>query len=67
MTDRLTIRLVITFIGIFALVGLAGIIWLIDEGTAGVDLAIIAGPTGVALGALGSMLAHTSSTPNPPS
>lgn len=52
------VMLVATFLGLFAIIGLAGIIWLvaqyeIDAGT----MAVIVSPTSAAIGALGGVLA----------
>lgn len=60
MGDRWTERAVVVMLGVFALVGLGGLIWLIDHGsvTDAALLAIIAGPTGTALGSLGTLLAR---------
>lgn len=62
MTDNFTVRAVVMLLGVFALVGLVGLIWLIDHGSVSdaALLAIIAGPTGTALGSLGTLLARTS-------
>lgn len=61
MTDRFTVRAVVIFLGVGMLVGLIGLIWLV--GTTSVKdaalLAVIAGPTGTALGSLGTLLART--------
>lgn len=61
MTDRFTVRAVVCFLGVGMLVGLIGLIWLV--GTTSVKdaalLAVIAGPTGTALGSLGTLLART--------
>lgn len=61
MTDRFTVRAVVCFLGSATLLGLGGLIWLV--GTTNVKdaalLAVVAGPTGTALGALGTMLAST--------
>lgn len=57
------------FLGSATLLGMAGLIWLV--GTTAVKdaalLAVVAGPTGTALGALGTMLASTRTvdTPSP--
>lgn len=63
MTDRFTVRAVVCFLGVGMLVGLIGLIWLV--GTTSVKdaalLAVIAGPTGTALGSLGTLLARTGS------
>ena len=61
--DRFTVRAVVCFLGVGMLVGLLGLIWLV--GTTSVKdaalLAVIAGPTGTALGSLGTLLARTGS------
>lgn len=59
MTQQRTVLVVVLALAGFALVGLGGLIYLVDAGTAPEAIAIIAGPTGVALGALGSMLNST--------
>lgn len=62
MTDRFTVRAVVVFLGAGMLTGLLGLIWLVgrtDVRDAAL-LAVIAGPTGTALGALGTLLARTS-------
>lgn len=60
MHDEFSERAVVLFLGTFALFGLGGLIWLIDHGSVSdaALLAIIAGPTGGALGALGTLLAR---------
>lgn len=63
MTDRFTVRAVVLLLGAFALIGLGGLIWLIGGAKNATDatlLAVVAGPTGTALGALGTLLARTS-------
>lgn len=67
MTDRLTVVMVVTFLGVSTLVGLGGLIWLVGrlEVKDAALLAIIAGPTGTALGALGTLLASTRTGPMP--
>ena len=59
--DRFVVRAVVIFLGVGMLVGLFGLIWLV--GTTSVKdaalLAVIAGPTGTALGSLGTLLART--------
>lgn len=66
MTDSFVVRAVVLLLGAFALIGLAGLIFLVWSGTAGSDLAIVGGPTGVALGALGALLVSTRVGPTPP-
>jgi hypothetical protein len=61
MTNKGTVFLVVAFLGIATLLGMGGLIWLV--GTTDVKdaalLAIVAGPTGTALGALSTLLAST--------
>ncbi len=67
-TAKSTVNLVIVTLGIFALVALVGVLWLTDNGTDATSIAVIVGPMGVALGAVGGVLASTR-TPvpaNPP-
>jgi hypothetical protein len=68
VTDRLTVLAVVMFIGIATLVGMGGLIWLV--GTTDVQdaatLAVIAGPTGTALGILGTLLVSTRTVPAEP-
>lgn len=59
MTSKLTVNLVVIALGVFLLAALGGIVYLIDQGTPVSDVAVIAGPLGVALGALASILAST--------
>lgn len=66
MTDTFTVRAVVLMLGLFALLGLGGLVWLVDHGVDGDQLAIIAGPTGTALGALGAVLVSTRSAGDPP-
>lgn len=67
MTDRFTVRAVVVFLGVFALLGLLGLLWLIHGGADPQLLAIPAGLAGTALGALGTLLASTSSSHGDPS
>lgn len=75
MTDKFTVNAVVVFLGSGMMLGLAGLIWLVSRGHGDpAALAVVAGPTGTALGALGTLLARTSSNPedgvritNPPS
>lgn len=64
MPDRFTVRAVIIFLGVFALVGLIGTLWLIDHDADGADLTVVAGLTGGALGSLGTILATTKAGPS---
>ncbi len=56
---------VVLLVGSFALVGLAGTIWLIDRDRAAESVAIISGLTGTALGALAALLVSTRSSAEP--
>lgn len=68
MTDKGTVRMVVGFLGAAVLIGLIGLIWLVGKTDVrdAATLAIIAGPTGVALGSLGTMLASTRTVAEPP-
>lgn len=63
MTDRTTVRMVVGFLGAFALVGMMGLIWLVGHDTPGETLALIGTPTGTALGALGMVLSSARTDP----
>jgi hypothetical protein len=52
-------RAVIFFLGVFALGGLSGVIWLLHEKVSGEAVALVSGLTGTALGALGGLLSQT--------
>lgn len=67
MQDRFVVRSVVVFLGVATLIGLMGLIWLVDQGKASdaALLAVVAGPTGSALGALSALLVHTGSEPTP--
>lgn len=58
-TDARTVLAVVVLLGTVTLLGLAGLIWLADHDADAALLAVIAGPTGVALGALSGLLATT--------
>lgn len=58
-TDARTILAVVLLLGAVTLVGLSGLIYLAASGGDAVLLAVVAGPTSAALGALGSVLATT--------
>lgn len=62
MTDRRVVLIVVVMLGVFALGGLAALTWLVHGKTPGDQLAIIAGPMGVALGALSAVLVSTRTT-----
>lgn len=65
MTDRRVVLIVVLMLGTFALGGLGALTWLVHGKTPGDQLAIIAGPMGVALGALSAVLVSTR-TQDPP-
>lgn len=66
-TDRFTVRAVVIFLGVGMLTGLVGLIVLVARGGSDAAmLGIIAGPTGTALGALGTLLARTTVEPLQP-
>lgn len=62
MTSKTTVLAVVVSVAIFAILGLAGAVFLIDQGTDAALVALVTTPMGVALGALASMLASTRST-----
>lgn len=63
MTDRRIPLLVIIFLGVFALLGLAGTVWLIDHARDASNIAIVSGLTGTALGGLAGILSSVRSGP----
>lgn len=66
MTDGRVVLAVVILLGVFALGGLAGTVWLIAVGADAAPVAIVSGLTGTALGLVGSLLSSTkSSTPTP--
>lgn len=66
MTDGRVVLAVVVLLGVFALGGLAGTIWLVAVGGDAALVASVSGLTGTALGSIGSMLSSTkSSTPTP--
>lgn len=60
-TSKTTINLVVIFLGVFALAALGAVTYLIDQNASAANVAIIVGPMGVALGAVGGVLASTRS------
>lgn len=67
MTDRFTVRAVVFFLGLITMLGM-GALWHLVATTEVRDaalLAILAGPTGTALGALATLLARTGSDTQP--
>lgn len=68
MTDRFTVRAVVCFLGVITMLGIAAL-WHLVATTEVRDaalLAILAGPTGTALGALATLLARTGSDTSQP-
>lgn len=65
MTDKRTVTMVVAFLGVFALAGLLSSVWLIDHERDASNIAIVAGMTGTALGALGGILASTRTQQEP--
>lgn len=65
MTDRRTVQLVILILGIFAIAGLAGIVYLIDSGSASESVSPLVALVGPAIGAVGAMLVSTRSVDVP--
>lgn len=63
MTDTFTVRSVVLLLGLFASIGLVGLIFLIYSGTTSADLAIVSSPVATALGALAAVLVSTRSAP----
>jgi hypothetical protein len=61
LTDRRTVQIVVVFLGLIALGGLAAITYLIDNEADASSIAIISGLTGTALGALGGLLTNSAS------
>lgn len=62
MTDSKVVMTVIVFLGLFALAGLGGVVWLISVAADASSVAVVAGLTGTALGSVGTMLASTRTT-----
>jgi hypothetical protein len=65
MTDAATVRTVVWFLGALALIYTSGLIWLVSVGTPADRLAIVAGPGGMVIGGLCTLLASTKSGPTP--
>ena len=68
MTDRFTVRAVVCFLGVITMLGITAL-WHLVATTEVRDaalLAILAGPTGTALGALATLLARTGSDTSQP-
>lgn len=63
--DRTVVLAVVALLGMFAIVGLAGVIWLVDHQRDPSAVAVVSTLTGAAIGALGTLLASTRSAPPP--
>lgn len=63
MTDRATVRTVVYFLGAIALVGLVGLIFLLDRGRPAASVAVVGTIVGGAAGSLGTLLASTRTEP----
>ena len=63
--DNFVTRSVVILLGCGFLIGLLGVIWLIDRKVPAASLTIVAGLTGTALGSLGTLLARTGSADTP--
>lgn len=61
MTRTSTVNLVVTLLGLYALIALGGTIYLIDHAASAASVAVVAGTGGTALGSLASVLATTRS------
>lgn len=61
--DRTVVLAVVVLLGLFSLLGLGGIVWLIDGGSDASSIAVVSTLTGGALGSLGTLLASTRSSP----
>lgn len=64
--DRSVVLAVVCFVGLVALGGLAGIVFLIHSGTDATALLAVSGPTTTAIGALAGILAMTRTNPTQP-
>lgn len=64
MTGRETVQSVVRFLGAIALVGLLGVIYLVDRGRAASSVAVVATIAGAAAGSLGTLLASTRTIPS---
>lgn len=60
-TDKSTVNLVVLLLGVAAIIGLIGLIWLIHDGTPAATLVAISTPVAAITGALGAVLSSTRS------
>jgi uncharacterized membrane protein len=65
MTDRRTILAVVILLGVLAIAGLAGVVFLISTGHSQGEVAVVVALAGPPAGALGSLLVSTKSSPGP--
>jgi hypothetical protein len=65
VTDTRTILAVVVLLGLLALGGLAGVVYLIATGHDQGQVAVVVALAGPPAGALGSLLVSTRSTPDP--
>jgi hypothetical protein len=63
VTSPTVVLLVVCSLALFALAGLASVVWLISVDADGEHIALVATPMGAALGSLGTLLASTRSGP----
>lgn len=61
-TDRSTVQAVVYLLGLITLACIAAATYLIDSGRSGTDVGTMLGFSGVGIGALGAILAHTGSS-----
>lgn len=66
MTSRSTILAVVVALGLIAVLGLLGTVYLVNGGKDASNIAIVAGLAGTATGALAGVLASTRSEPMQP-
>lgn len=60
-TSKTTVQTVVILLGLFAILALGGVVYLVDTGAPVASVAIVSTPMGVALGSLGTLLASTRS------
>jgi hypothetical protein len=60
-TDKSTVNLVVLLLGIGAIIGLSGLIWLVHDGVPAATLVAISTPVATIVGALGAVLSSTRS------
>jgi hypothetical protein len=61
--EKFVVLAVVAFLGAFALLGLAGTIWLVHDGVDASAVAVVSTLTGAAAGSLGTLLATTRTAP----